>query len=62
MTSAATPAPDTPTGLRQGFDIAALERYLSAHLPGYAGPLQVEQFEGGQSNPPTGSTPPPSAT
>ncbi|MEY8876392.1 MAG: phosphotransferase [Leptothrix sp. (in: b-proteobacteria)] len=51
MTSAATPAPDTPTGLRQGFDIAALERYLSAHLPGYAGPLQVEQFEGGQSNP-----------
>ena len=51
MTSTATPAPEAPTGLRQGFDIAALERYLSAHLPGYAGPLRVEQFEGGQSNP-----------
>jgi aminoglycoside phosphotransferase (APT) family kinase protein len=51
MTSTATPAPDAPASLRQGFDIAALERYLSAHLPGYAGPLQVEQFEGGQSNP-----------
>jgi aminoglycoside phosphotransferase (APT) family kinase protein len=33
------------------FDVAALEAYLAAHLPGFAGPLQVEQFKGGQSNP-----------
>jgi len=33
------------------FDIAALERYLRAHVPGFAGPLTVRQFRGGQSNP-----------
>ena len=33
------------------FDVAALERYLAAHLPGFRGPIQVEQFKGGQSNP-----------
>jgi aminoglycoside phosphotransferase (APT) family kinase protein len=26
-------------------------RYLLQHLPGFAGPLTVEQFKGGQSNP-----------
>jgi aminoglycoside phosphotransferase (APT) family kinase protein len=33
------------------FDVAALEAYLAAKLPGFAGPLGVEQFKGGQSNP-----------
>ncbi|HEY7766344.1 MAG TPA: phosphotransferase family protein [Aestuariivirgaceae bacterium] len=33
------------------FDIAALETYLAANLPGYSGSLRVEQFKGGQSNP-----------
>ncbi len=33
------------------FDEAALERYLTQHVDGFAGPLQVEQFKGGQSNP-----------
>jgi aminoglycoside phosphotransferase (APT) family kinase protein len=34
------------------FDEASLVRYLSQHLDGYSGgPLQVQQFEGGQSNP-----------
>ena len=28
-----------------------LERYLGDQLPGFSGPLQVEQFKGGQSNP-----------
>jgi aminoglycoside phosphotransferase (APT) family kinase protein len=32
-------------------DVAALEAHLRAHLPGFAGPLAVEQFKGGQSNP-----------
>jgi aminoglycoside phosphotransferase (APT) family kinase protein len=33
------------------FDIAALERYLAAHLDGFRAPLAVRQFQGGQSNP-----------
>jgi aminoglycoside phosphotransferase (APT) family kinase protein len=33
------------------FDEAALGRYLAAHVPGFSGPLHVQQFEGGQSNP-----------
>jgi len=33
------------------FDVAALQAHLSARLPGFAGPLSVEQFKGGQSNP-----------
>ena len=33
------------------FDEAALDRCLAAHLPGYAGELQVRQFPGGFSNP-----------
>lgn len=32
-------------------DAQALERHLQAHLPGYHGPLQIEKFKGGQSNP-----------
>ncbi|MBU6437857.1 MAG: phosphotransferase family protein, partial [Betaproteobacteria bacterium] len=35
----------------QAVDWAALEAYLQANLPGFAGPLSVEQFKGGQSNP-----------
>jgi aminoglycoside phosphotransferase (APT) family kinase protein len=33
------------------FDVAALQSYLAAHLAGFEGPLSVEQFKGGQSNP-----------
>jgi len=33
------------------FDVAALERYMAAHVEGFRAPLQVEQFRGGQSNP-----------
>jgi aminoglycoside phosphotransferase (APT) family kinase protein len=33
------------------FDEAALDSYLAEHVDGYAGPLTVKQFEGGQSNP-----------
>jgi aminoglycoside phosphotransferase (APT) family kinase protein len=32
-------------------DEAALERYLTAHLDGFKGPLKAEKFSGGQSNP-----------
>jgi aminoglycoside phosphotransferase (APT) family kinase protein len=40
-----------PVAEQHLFEVAALERYLDARLPGFAGPLQVEQFKGGQSNP-----------
>ena len=33
------------------FDEARLDAYLAEHVEGYAGPLTVKQFEGGQSNP-----------
>jgi aminoglycoside phosphotransferase (APT) family kinase protein len=40
-----------PVQERHRFDTERLSVYLSAQVPGYAGPLQVEQFKGGQSNP-----------
>jgi aminoglycoside phosphotransferase (APT) family kinase protein len=33
------------------FDEARLATWMAAHVPGFAGPLLVEQFKGGQSNP-----------
>ena len=33
------------------FDVDALERYLDERLPDFRGPLRVQQFRGGQSNP-----------
>ena len=33
------------------FDAEALETWMEAQVQGYAGPLRVEQFRGGQSNP-----------
>ena len=40
-----------PVAASHAFDEAALQAYLQQHLPGFAGPLTVEQFKGGQSNP-----------
>lgn len=37
--------------LRTVLDKAALEAWLAAHVHGFAGPLAVSQFNGGQSNP-----------
>ncbi|GAB4476748.1 MAG: phosphotransferase [Burkholderiaceae bacterium] len=36
---------------RHRFAVEPLAAYLAAHLPGFAGPLEVKQFHGGQSNP-----------
>src|SRR5688500_17155307 len=33
------------------FDGAKLERWMAAEVEGFVGPLRVEQFKGGQSNP-----------
>jgi aminoglycoside phosphotransferase (APT) family kinase protein len=35
-----------------GFATAPLEDWLRGHVPGYAGPLALERFTGGQCNPP----------
>ncbi|MGA2550207.1 MAG: phosphotransferase [Burkholderiaceae bacterium] len=40
-----------PIADRQKFDEAALENYLREHVEGFAGPMRIEQFKGGQSNP-----------
>ncbi|HCR66953.1 MAG TPA: phosphotransferase family protein, partial [Oceanicaulis sp.] len=47
---------DTYTGTKPvadalKFDQAALERWMQTHVEGFAGPLTIEQFKGGQSNP-----------
>jgi aminoglycoside phosphotransferase (APT) family kinase protein len=41
------------TAVREGHELdhERLERYLSGHLPEFGGPLEIRQFEGGQSNP-----------
>ena len=36
---------------RHRFDVGVLERYLMPRIPDFAGPLTVELFKGGQSNP-----------
>ncbi|MGE5096492.1 MAG: phosphotransferase [Betaproteobacteria bacterium] len=40
-----------PVAEAHRFDVAALERWMRAHVGGFAGPVRVEQFRGGQSNP-----------
>ena len=35
----------------QGFDSDSLADWMRAHVPGFRGPITVEQFKGGQSNP-----------
>ena len=40
-----------PVSDRQALDVAALADWLALHVPDFAGPLAIEQFKGGQSNP-----------
>ena len=40
-----------PVAQAHAFDEAALAAWLETHLEGFAGPMQVESFKGGQSNP-----------
>ncbi len=40
-----------PVGPQHSVDTVALQTYLAEHLEGFAGPMQIEQFKGGQSNP-----------
>lgn len=43
--------PLTPVRDAHRFDVEALERYMGRHVQGFEGNLNVQQFEGGQSNP-----------
>jgi len=40
-----------PVDERMRFDVDRLEVYMREHIEGFSGPLEVEQFSGGQSNP-----------
>ncbi|MEL3892139.1 phosphotransferase family protein [Ferrovibrio sp. MS7] len=40
-----------PVQDRHRFDVGQLEVWLKANVEGYKGPLEVQQFKGGQSNP-----------
>ena len=40
-----------PVREQHRFDQGALERWMAQHVDGYAGPLTIDQFKGGQSNP-----------
>lgn len=55
MTDASSPSStrqaEASTQSPHAIDTPALEGWLAAHLPGFQGPLQVEKFAGGQSNP-----------
>jgi len=53
MSDAFTEANTGTTAVREGygFDEAALARWMAENVEGFAGPLRVEQFKGGQSNP-----------
>lgn len=41
----------TPVREGYGVETARLERWAAEHIEGFAGPLTIEQFKGGQSNP-----------
>ena len=36
---------------RHVFNISALEDYMNSNVDGFKGPIKVEEFKGGQSNP-----------
>jgi len=40
-----------PVSDQHAFEVDALQSWLTAHVEGFAGPLTVQQFKGGQSNP-----------
>jgi aminoglycoside phosphotransferase (APT) family kinase protein len=51
MSRDATLAPTQPMHEMQSIDTAKLTAWLNAHLPGFKGPVSLERFKGGQSNP-----------
>ena len=48
---AATIGSTVDVAVNSAFDEARLAAYLSGRIAGFSGPMRVQQFEGGQSNP-----------
>jgi aminoglycoside phosphotransferase (APT) family kinase protein len=46
-----SPATSSAHSFSYGIDLPALDDWLGNNLPGYTGPLRIEPFKGGQSNP-----------
>jgi aminoglycoside phosphotransferase (APT) family kinase protein len=47
-----TPEPELrQTPAEHGFDTPRLAAWMAAHISGFSGPIEVQQFAGGQSNP-----------
>jgi aminoglycoside phosphotransferase (APT) family kinase protein len=40
-----------PVAAQHAFDTGRLAEFMRAHVEGFSGPIEVEQFKGGQSNP-----------
>ena len=40
-----------PVAAQHAVDATALQTWLERHVEGFAGPLSIEMFKGGQSNP-----------
>ena len=51
MTPLDSPAATPGQPMPHGIDLSALNLWLSAKLPGFCGPLSIDPFKGGQSNP-----------
>src|SRR5271156_5070090 len=49
MSNPAAGLRETPT--QHAFDAARLAEWMRAHIEGFSGPIEVQQFAGGQSNP-----------
>ncbi len=51
MTQSSAPEPTVAMSSQHQIDIAALQSFLQHQMPDFAGPLSVQRFKGGQSNP-----------
>jgi aminoglycoside phosphotransferase (APT) family kinase protein len=51
MTTSVPAAGVAPTPARNSFDKARLAAWMQVHIAGFSGPIEVQQFAGGQSNP-----------
>ncbi len=51
MTQSASDPSIIPVQERHAFDVSHLEDWMRQHVEGFRGPITVDQFGGGQSNP-----------
>jgi aminoglycoside phosphotransferase (APT) family kinase protein len=51
LSEADNPIPSREAAFANAPDLVRLDLWLTAHVPGYRGPVEAHRFEGGQSNP-----------